>query len=96
MAQTTANPGGTYTLGSGRRAMAAVLATVAAFSLVALLMAGPEGDALAGGEGVAAVSSVAAFPQVDDFVTRRYLSTPTPADDTWKDDHITRRYLPGS
>ena len=96
MAQTTANPGATYGLGSGqRRAVAAVLATAAAFGLVALLMSGPDGT-LAGEEGVAAVAQVGAFPQVDDFVTRRYLSSPTPADDSWKDDHITRRYLPGS
>ena len=96
MAQTTANPSGAYGLGSAsRRVVAAALATAAAFAVAVLLMAGPNGIS-ASEQGVATVSQVASFPQVDDFVTRRYLSAPIRGDDSWKDDHITRRYLPGS
>lgn len=96
MAQTTANPGGTYGLGSAhRRSVAAAIAAATALGLAALVMAGPDGI-LASDGAVTTVSPVATIQQVDDFVTRRYLSNPVSSDDSWKDDHITRRYLPGS
>ena len=96
MAQTTANPGGAYGLGSAqRRGVAAAIAVAAALAFAALVMTG-SGESLAREGAGATVSPAATIQQVDDFVTRRYLANPTPVDDSWKDDHITRRYLPGS
>jgi hypothetical protein len=92
MAQGTANPGRLYGSGSVRpRALVAALAAAGAVGLATLAMTGTTGT----GDGATPAVSSAAITPVDDFVTRRYLSSPAPADDSWKDDHITRRYLPG-
>jgi hypothetical protein len=95
MAQTTVNPGGTYGLGSSqRRALAAAVAATAAIAFAAFVIAGPGGTSSNDGA-ITTESPVVTIPHVDDFVSRRYLSNPIPGDDSWKDDHITRRYLPG-
>jgi hypothetical protein len=95
MAQATANPGTTYRRGtSHRRALTAAAAAAVAIALAAFALSGPN-EGMATERAAAALSPVASIAEVDDFVSRRYLSNPIPGDDSWKDDHITRRYLPG-